>query len=259
MTFAELRAARIHYELTGTAGVPVVVLSNSLGTNFSMWDAQMPEFTKRFRVLRYDQRGHGESSVPAAPYSMEELGRDVLGLLDALKLDRVHFCGLSMGGQTGMWLGVHASERIDRLVLCNTGAKIGTPEVWNARIAAVEREGMKSVATAVLERWLTPEFRARHPDVAAKILRTLETTNPQGYVACSVAVRDFDYREKLDNVRAPTLVIAGTHDPSTPPEGGRLVAERIPDARYVELNAAHLSNVEASKRFTAEVAAFLNA
>ena len=259
MTFAELKATRIHYELTGPPGAPVVVLSNSLGTNLSMWDAQMPEFTKRFRVLRYDQRGHGKSSVPAGPYTMEELGRDVVGLLAALKLAHVHFCGLSMGGQTGMWLGVHAAERIGRLVLCNTGAKIGTPETWNARIAAVEREGMKSVATAVLERWLTAAFRSAHPHVAAKILGMLESTDPQGYIACSAAVRDFDYREKVAAVRAPTLVIAGTHDPSTPPEGGRGVAQKIPGARYVELNAAHLSNVEVSQRFTAEVASFLSA
>lgn len=259
MAFAELKAARIHYELTGAAGAPVVVLSNSLGTNFSMWNVQMPEFTKRFRVLRYDQRGHGKSSVPAGPYAMEELSRDVVDLLDVLKLDRVHFCGLSMGGQTGMWLGWHAAERIDRLVLCNTGAKIGTDETWNARITAVEREGMKSVATAVLERWLTPAFRAGHPDVAAKILWMLETMDPKGYVACSAAVRDFDYREKLSNVRAPTLVIAGAQDPSTLPEGCRFVAEKIRGARYVELDAAHLSNVEASKRFTREVAGFLSA
>lgn len=259
MAFAELKAARIHYELTGPAGAPVVVLSNSLGTNFSMWDAQMPEFTKRFRVLRYDQRGHGKSSVPAGPYAMGELSGDVVELLDALKLEGVHFCGLSMGGQTGMWLGVHAAGRIARLVLANTGAKIGTPEIWKARIDAVERQGMNSVAAAVLERWLTAGFRCGHPDVAARILGMLETTDSQGYVACSAAVRDFDYREKLGPVRAPTLVIAGTHDPSTPPEGGRWVAQRITGARYVELNAAHLSNVEASERFTAEVATFLSA
>jgi 3-oxoadipate enol-lactonase len=258
MAFAELKDAMIHYELAGVAGRPVVMLSNSLGTNFSMWDPQVEALAKRFRVLRYDQRGHGNSSAPPGPYSMEQLGRDVVGLLDTLKLKRVHFCGLSMGGQTGMWLGVNAPERIEKLVLCNTGAKIGTPETWNARIESVRSGGMKAVAGGVLERWLTPEFRAKNPAVAAKILQMLESTNPEGYAACCAAVRDFDYRKKLGGIRAPTQVIAGTHDSATPPAGCRFVADEIYGARYIELNAAHLSNVEDSERFTEEVEAFLS-
>jgi 3-oxoadipate enol-lactonase len=154
---------RTHYALTGDQE-PVLVFSNSLGTDFSMWDPQMEELQRRFRILRYDTRGHGQSSVTPGDYTIEQLGRDVLGLLDSLRLDRVHFCGLSMGGMIGMWLGIHAPTRLHRLVLCNTAARIGTKEMWNARIATVRRDGMKSVAAAVIERWFTPEFRASFPE-----------------------------------------------------------------------------------------------
>jgi 3-oxoadipate enol-lactonase len=249
--------ACIHYALEGPAESPVLVFSNSLGANFSMWDAQVPELRKKLRVLRYDTRGHGQSSSTPGPYSIEQLGGDVIALLDALDLDRVHFCGLSMGGMIGMWLGAHAPERLNQLVLCNTGAKIGTTEAWNARIEAVRKDGMKSVASAAVERWFTPAFRQKAPATIANTLKMLEGANPGGYVACCAAVRDFDFREHASNIRLPTLVISGAHDPATPPADGRFLAHQIPGARYVELNAAHLSNIEDQDRFTAEVAAFL--
>lgn len=259
MAFAERKDVRIHYELAGPANAPVVMFSNSLGTTLSMWDAQMPEVTKKFRVLRYDKRGHGQSWVPPAPYTIEQLGRDAVALLDFLKLDTVHFCGLSIGGQTGMWLGVHAPKRLKKLILCNTGAKIGSPEVWNARIDAVRKGGVKAVSGAVIERWFTAGFRAKEPATVSRIQQMLENANPEGYAGCCAAVRDFDYREKLSGIRAPTLIIAGAHDPATPPADGRLAAEKIPRARYVELEAAHLSNIEDRDRFTAEVIKFLSA
>jgi 3-oxoadipate enol-lactonase len=259
VAFAELKDARIHYELVGPANAPVVMFSNSLGATLSMWDAQMPEVTKNFRVLRYDKRGHGQSWVPPAPYTIEQLGRDAIALLDFLKLEAVHFCGLSIGGQTGMWLGVHAPKRLKRLVLCNTGAKIGSREVWNPRIDAVRKGGVKVVSGAVIERWFTPGFRAKEPATVSRIQQVLESTSPEGYTGCCAAVRDFDYREKLSAIQTPTLVIAGAHDPATPPAEGRFVAEKIPGARYVELNAAHLSNIEDRDRFTAEVGKFLAA
>src|SRR5258708_23490770 len=146
--------ARIHYALEGQSGTPVLVFSNSLGTNYSMWDPQVPEFRKNFRVLRYDTRGHGRSSLTPGPYSIEQLGKDVLALLDALDLDRVHFCGLSMCGMIGMWLGANPLERLHKLVLSNTAAKIGTSEVWNVRIEAVRKSGMKSAASGVIETWV---------------------------------------------------------------------------------------------------------
>jgi 3-oxoadipate enol-lactonase len=250
--------ARIHYALEGQSGAPALVLSNSLGTNYSMWDPQLPELRKKLRVLRYDTRGHGQSSLTPGPYSIEQLGRDVMALLDALDLDRVHFCGLSMGGMIGMWLGANAPERLNKLVLCNTAAKIGTSEVWNARIEAVRKNGMKSVASAVVERWFSPAFREKPPATVSSTLKMLEAANPEGYAACCAAIRDFDFREQLSRIRVPTLVIAGAHDPSTPPADGRFLADQIQGAQYAELDAAHLSNIEAQDRFNNEVAKFLN-
>ena len=250
--------ARIHYVLEGQSGSPVLVFSNSLGANYSMWDPQVSELRKKLRVLRYDTRGHGQSSVTPGPYSIEHLGRDVIALLDALDLDRVHFCGLSMGGMIGMWLGVNAPERLNKLMLCNTAAKIGTPEVWNARIEAVRKSGMKSVASAVIERWFSRAFREKAPATVSRTLKMLEEANPEGYAACCAAVRDFDFRKQLGRIHIPVLVIAGAHDPATPPADGRFLADQIPGARYAELNASHLSNIEDRDRFNNELAAFLN-
>src|SRR4029077_14768998 len=192
------------------------------------------------------------------PYSIELLAKEVIALLDALDLERVHFCGLSMGGMIGMWMGVNAPKRIRKLALCNTGAKIGTPEGWNARIDTVQKNGMKSVASATVERWFTLAFREKAPATVANIQKMLEEANAEGFAACAAAVRDYDFREQLGKIRAPTLVISGAHDPGTPPADGRFLAQQIPGARYAELNAAHLSNVEAQDQFNNELAAFLN-
>jgi 3-oxoadipate enol-lactonase len=232
------------------------MLSNSLGTDLSMWDAQVPTLARDFRVLRYDTRGHGGSDATPGPYTIERLGRDATGLLDGLGIDAAHFCGLSLGGVVGMWIGVNAPARIARLALCNTAPKIGTPESWNARIDAVRKGGMAAIASTIIERWFTARFRESAPAAAMSAQRTLETISPEGYVACCAAVRDMDLRDEIALIRAPTLVIAGTHDVPTPAADGRQVAARIPDARYVELPAAHLSNIEAADAFTAAIAEF---
>lgn len=257
MPFAQLKDAKLRYELTGPEAAPVVVFSNSLGTNHRMWDSQVGAFTRHFRVLRYDTRGHGESSVTPGPYSNEQLSRDVIGLLDALQLDRVYFCGLSMGGMTGMFLGFHAPQRLHKIVLCNTAAKIGTPDTWNARIETVQKSGMQSVAAAVLERWLTPGYRAAYPAEAKAVLDMLEHTNPEGYAACCASVRDTDERQSLGNVKVRALVVAGEHDQAIPLPDARYLAERIPTAEYIQLNAAHLSNLEAKEQFNQVVLKFL--
>lgn len=259
MPFLKTGELRVHYALTGTANAPAVVLSNSLGTNFSMWDPQVPALEREFRVLRYDTRGHGQTSVTPGPYTIEQLARDVFRLLDALRLDRVHFCGLSMGGMIGTWLGAHAGERIHKLVLCNTAARIGTSETWNTRIENVRKAGMKTIAPAVMERWLTPEFRARSPEVHARAQRMLEDSPPEGYMACCAAIRDMDQREAISAIRAPTLVITGSKDPVTPPAEAHFLVNHIAGARYVELETAHLSNLEAPARFTSELIHFLRA
>lgn len=257
MPFVESSGAQIHYSLTGPEGAPAVAFSNSLGTNFSMWDPQVPALEQQqFRILRYDQRGHGQSSAPAGPYTIEMLGRDFLRLLDALSLDRVNFCGLSMGGMTGLWLGLHAPQRFHRLALSNTGAKIGTPETWNPRIETVRKSGMKAIAQAVVERWYTSEFRAASPEAIAATLHMLETTPAAGYIGCCEAIRDSDQSAEISAIRLPVLVIAGAKDPATPPASGRFIAAEIPGAEYVELPAAHLSNIEAATQFTSELLRF---
>ncbi|HEV8257547.1 MAG TPA: 3-oxoadipate enol-lactonase [Casimicrobiaceae bacterium] len=259
MALATLDSERDKFNcrVEGPPDAPVLVLSNSLGTDLSMWDAQMPALTTRFRVLRYDTRGHGASAVTPGPYTIGELGRDVLRLLDALKIRRAHFCGLSMGGMIGMWLGVHAPDRIGRMVLANTAPKIGTPEMWNQRIDNVRKGGMAAIVDTLLERWFTAAFRARAPEAVARVSAMLTATPAEGYCACCVAVRDMDQRDAIAGIRHPTLVIAGTHDAVTPPAEGRATAERIRGARYVELDAAHLSNIEAADRFTTEAVAFI--
>ena len=258
MSFVEAAGLRVRYEVSGPDGAPVVVLSHSLGADLSMWDPQVAALEKRLRVLRYDTRGHGGTTLARGPYSLEDLARDVLRLLDTLDVARAHFCGLSMGGMIGMWLGAHAAPRIDRLVLCNTGARIGTAEAWNARIQSVREGGMSVVAASVIERWFTPEFQSTSPEVVAAARTLLENTPPEGYAAACAALRDADERSDLAAIAAPTLVIAGSRDPATPPAEGRALASGIPGARYVELAASHLSNLEAEAAFTAELLGFLN-
>lgn len=259
MPCVELKDLRINYALEGRSEATVLVMSNSLGTNYSMWDPQVPEFLKSFRVLRYDTRGHGQSTVTPGPYSIEQLGKDVLGLTDGVGVKRFHFCGLSMGGMIGMWLAANAPERVNKLVLCNTAAKIGTPEVWNARIEAIRKDGMKPVAASVVERWFTTAFREKDRATVARTQKMLEEANAEGYVANCAAVRDFDFRERLGAIHKTSLVISGKHDPATTPADGRFLAEHIAGARFVELNAAHLSNIEDGERFTREVSMFLKA
>ena len=257
MTTVDIRGEPFNVRIDGAAGAPSLMLSNSLGTNLAMWDAQMPDLSGRFRVVRYDARGHGGSAVTPGPYTMEQLARDVVALLDALEIDRTHFCGLSMGGMVGMWLGANAPERIDRLVLCNTSPKFGAPEVFEARIKAVRQDGVASVADAVLERWFTTRFRERSPEALARMRAMLTATSVEGYAASCAAVRDMDHRALLPRIKRPTLVISGTHDVGTPPADGQRMVQSIEGARYVELDSAHISNVEAAAAFTKAVTEFL--
>lgn len=257
MPYFETENLRLHYQVEGADGAPWLILSNSLGTRLDMWAPQMPALLQHFRVLRYDTRGHGKSSVPAGPYSIAQLGDDVIALMDHLKVDRAHFCGLSMGGMIGMWLGANRQSRINSLVLCNTAAKIGTPDMWNARIAKVESEGMAAIVSAVIDRWFTAGFVQRAAQEIEPVRQMLLDTPPAGYAANCAAVRDMDQREGLGGITAPTLVIGGTHDLATPPQDSKLVADRIKGGSYVELDAAHLSNWERPEEFTGHLIGFL--
>lgn len=262
MPAVQLADGELFYSLEGPAEAPVLVLSNSLGTDLHMWDAQIPAFTEHFRVLRYDTRGHGQSLVTDGLYSIELNGCDVLALLDALDIAKAYFCGLSMGGLIGQWLAINAPARVQRLVLCNTAAKIGSPEVWNPRIETVLRDGqaaMQALRDASIARWFTPEFAAAEPAKVEPVVGMLAATSPQGYAANCAAVRDADFRDEVANIKAPTLIVCGTADVVTTPEYGRFMQERIRGAELVEFHAAHLSNVEAGEQFTRRVLDFLTA
>jgi 3-oxoadipate enol-lactonase len=249
---------RLRYLVEGPTDAPWLVLSNSLGSNLDIWAPQMATLLENFRVLRYDARGHGRSSVLAGPYTIAQMGNDVATLMDEAEIERAHFCGLSMGGMVGMWLAANRPARIDRLVLANTAARIGTQELWNARIESVNRNGMASVVPGILERWFTLDFLVRVPRKVDLVRQMLMQSSPVGYVAACAAVRDADLRDDLSKIKAPTLVIAGLRDKATPPQDGKQVADRIAGARYVELKAAHMSNWEVSQSFAARVIDFLD-
>jgi 3-oxoadipate enol-lactonase len=257
MPFAPVEGGQIHYRLDGKQESPVLVLSNSLGTDLSMWDAQVPAFTEHFRVLRYDSYGHGASTFTMGGFKIDRLGQDVVRLLDHLGIAAVSFCGLSVGGLVGQWLGLNAAKRLGKLVLCNTAAQIGTSDSWNSRIDAINKGGLASISKSILERWFTPPFHEREPGIVSRFRKILETTPPESYIATCTAIRDADLRGEVSKIRAKTLVIAGTQDKATPPEGGRYLAERIVASKYVEFNTAHLSNVELPQRFSEEVLKFL--
>jgi 3-oxoadipate enol-lactonase len=247
----------IHAELTGPEDAPVLMLSNSLGTNLHMWDDQVAPFTRHFRVLRYDRRGHGRSGVPAGPYSMERLGRDALAVLDALRIDKVSWCGLSMGGMVGQWLGANARERIDRLVLSNTACYYADRSFWAERIALVRKSGVAPLAGLTMERWFTKEFRDRAPLAIARMTEMFLKTSPEGYVGCIEAIRDMDHRPLLAKITAPTLVIAGRHDPATPLELNEFIQAHILGARIAVLDTAHIANVEQPQAYADTVLEFL--
>jgi 3-oxoadipate enol-lactonase len=233
------------------------VLSNSLGTDMGMWDDQLPALAGRFRVLRYDQRGHGRSPAPPGPYAIAELAGDALDLLDRLGLERVLFCGVSMGAMTGMWLAINAPERIERLALCCTSAHLPPQEMWTERAATVRAQGMEAVADAHLERWFTPAAR---PEMLQRSRRTLLATPPEGYASCCEAIGSHDLRSELGSIQAPTLVLSAPDDPATPPDHGELIARSIDGARFTVLERGrHLAAVEEAEEFAREVLAHLAA
>jgi len=235
----------VAYTVDGPDGAPPVVLSNSLGSTPAMWDPQFPALAERFRVVRYDHRGHGRSPVPPAPYELADLGADVIALLDRLGLERVRWCGLSLGGMVGMWMAINAPERIDRLVLCCTSARLGPPEMWADRAATVRAHGVEAVADAGIERWVSPGFIEREPEIAAEIRAMLAATPAEGYAACCGVIERMDQVPELGAIRAATLVIAAEDDPATPPEHGALIASTVPGAQLaVVKDARHLATIE---------------
>jgi 3-oxoadipate enol-lactonase len=249
---------KMGYDDTGGRD-PVVVFCHALGADRSMWDSQIEVVKSERRVLRYDHRGHGDSSAPPGDYTMADLGGDVLALADHLGVDRFDFCGISMGGQIGQWLALNDPDRVGRLALANTGAKIGNEEGWNQRIAAVRDGGMGAIADVVLERFLSDGFRASHPEESERAREVLLAIDPAGYIGCCAAVRDSDFRGSASSIRSRTLLVGGRHDLSVPPEAQEWLAEAIPDSEVLILDAAHLSNVEQPQEFGAALLRHLSA
>jgi 3-oxoadipate enol-lactonase/4-carboxymuconolactone decarboxylase len=257
MPLATIDGLVCHYRIDGADAAPVLILAHSLGLDYGMWDAQAADCSRYFRVVRYDLRGHGASGAPSGDYSVEQLGRDALALADALGLSRFAFCGVSIGGMAGQWLGVHAPERLTRLVLANSSPH-PDPASLEARRRAVLDDGMAAAEASAMSRFFSPAVLDANPDVVVWARRTLRGTNPVGYAGACAAARDFDMRERLAEIRVPTLVICGSLDASMPWAGhGALLAERIPDATVVQLRAAHLSNLEQPRSFTASLLRFL--
>jgi 3-oxoadipate enol-lactonase len=233
---------RLHHEVDGAADGPAVLMINSLGADLSMWQPQVTALGERHRVIRYDARGHGRSDVPTGPYTIEDLGRDAIAVLDALDVARAHVVGLSLGGMTAMWLAAHAPERVDRLVLCCTSARLGPPHQWVERARLVRAHGTAAVADTVVSRWLTPAYAAENPDDVATLRAMIAGTSAEGYAGACAAIQTMDQRADLPGIVAPTLVVAGAEDPATPPAHAELIAAAVPGATLAVVGAAaHLA------------------
>lgn len=235
----------VHHRVDGPSDAPALLMINSLGADLGMWEPQLPALSARFRVIRYDARGHGRSPVPPGRYALDDLGRDALDLLDHLGVARPHVCGLSLGGMTAMWLAAYAPDRVDRLVLFCTSALLGPPAGWAERAATVRAEGTGAVADAVVARWVTPGYAAAHPDEVRRLREMVAATPAIGYAGACAAIEQMDLRPDLPRITAPTLVVAGADDPATPPEHGAAIAAAITGARLeVVASAAHLASYE---------------
>jgi 3-oxoadipate enol-lactonase len=246
----------LHYVDEGPRDAPVLVLSGSLGSTLEMWRPQVAPLTEQFRVIRVDHRGHGGSPVPPGPYRVADLADDALALLDKLGLDRVAWCGLSLGGMVGMHLGSEAPERLTSLTLCCTSAHFPDSSVWADRIAAVADGGTAPIAETVVSRWFTPEWAAAHPDVVAEAAAMVAGTSDDGYLACCQALEVWDHRDRLGAITVPTLVLAGSADLSTPVEPhARTIIDGVPGARLEVLEAAHLATIERADEATALIGA----
>jgi 3-oxoadipate enol-lactonase / 4-carboxymuconolactone decarboxylase len=258
LPFATIHNTRTYYRFEGNAGQPVLILSHSIGTDHGMWDLQVNDLLPHFRVLRYDTRGHGASDAPAGEYSVEMLGQDVLALADALAISEFAFCGLSLGGAIGQWVAAHAPERVTHLVLANTSPQFVPRANWEARISKVRESGMSAIVDVAMQRFFSAETLAKRDPQVTSIRSVLLGTDPAGYTACCAALRDMDHTDLLRQIKAPTLVISGDQDVATPWVGhGERLAQGIPGAKALHLAAAHLSNIERPRSFTAALFEFL--
>ncbi|MCW2240238.1 3-oxoadipate enol-lactonase [Azospirillum canadense] len=260
MAFIAAGGITVHYDLAGPSDAPVILFANSIGTSFHIWDDMVPDLVKRYRVLRYDMRGHGLTDATPSAYSMDTLADDALSLLDALGIERAHVCGLSIGGMMAQRLAAKAPQRVLSLILCDTASVIGPPEVWDTRIAAIEERGMEAIASGVMARWFTQRFRTEQEGRVRGYVTMVARTTAEGYIGCSRAIRDADLTEDDRRIACPTLVIVGEHDVATPPAQAEQLAATIPGARLAVLpDAAHIPCVERPDAMNALILDFLGA
>jgi 3-oxoadipate enol-lactonase len=257
MPLRTLNGEAFNIVVEGPATAPALLFSNSLSSNLSMWNPQAEALKKHFRIIRYDSRGHGKSVAEPGPYSIAQLGQDALAILDALNIERAHFCGLSKGGMVGQWLLSHHGARIGKAVLANTAAQMPPPELWNGRIRNVTQNGMAGIVDATIERWFTSGFVARAPKSISAVKTMIAATPAAGYCGCCGAIRDMDQRESIRAIINPVLLVSGAHDPATTPAMMALMRERIKGAAWVSLDAAHISNLEQPEAFTKALKDFL--
>ena len=242
--------AEINYQTFGDASQPAIIFSNSLGTQFNMWQPQISFFEKKFYVICYDTRGHGASSAPQGPYSIEQLGTDVVHLLDHLNIEKASFCGISMGGLTGQWLAIHHPERFNHVIVCNTAAKIGQEQAWNDRAQLVREQGLKPIAETAASRWFTEPFIRSNTAIVESLSNDLGAGSPEGYASCCEALAKADLRADLKTITVPVLIIAGQQDPVTTVADAQYLVNQIPNSQLIEINASHISNIECPEDFS---------
>ena len=247
----------INYATFGDTNKPSIIFSNSLGTNYSMWRPQIDALQNDFFVICYDTRGHGASSTPQGPYSIEQLGLDVVHLLDHLNINKATFCGISMGGLTGQWLAIHQPERFNHVIVCNTAAKIGQEQAWLERATLVREQGLNPIATTAASRWFTNPFIQSQTALVETLSNDLAASSAEGYANCCEALAKADLREQLKDITVPVLIVAGIQDPVTTVIDGQFMLDRIPNAQMFEINASHISNIECPNEFNQAVQCFI--
>jgi 3-oxoadipate enol-lactonase len=257
MPMKTIRGEAFNIIVEGKADGPVLLFSNSLSSNLTMWDPQVQALKNDYRIIRYDSRGHGKSVAGPGAYSIAQLGADALAILDAHKVEKAHFCGLSKGGMVGQWLLTHHRDRIGKAILANTASLMGPPDLWNGRIRNVRQNGMAAIVDATIERWFTKTFIDSSPKIIAEVKKMITSTPAQGYCGCCAAIRDMDQRESIRGIANPVLLISGDQDPATSPTMMQMMRERIKGAAWVSLNAAHISNLEQPEGFTKAMRDFL--
>lgn len=244
----------------GDPTAPALILSNSLGTTLEMWAPQVAALSERHRLIRYDTRGHGGSPITPGPYCVDALGQDVLAVLDALQIEQAAFCGISMGGHTGLWLGIHASARFHAIVVCNSAAKIGTPQGWGERAAMLRAkgaDGMQALADSAPARWFSEACVQAQPAMVRRMQDGLARLDPEGYASCCDALAASDLRAELGRIAIPTLLLAGQWDPVCTVADAQAMQACIKGAQQVTVPASHLSNLEAPQAFDKAVLDFL--